>query len=153
MVLRYVLCHTYNIVNNLSISQQIKGFLSYRSRIKGKEIIIKAIELFPNDGRNYSVLGYFYTNEGNSLKDFRRDSLFSIAENYFNESSTKTPEYSYQYFQWAILKFYKDEYYSSWELIEEAKNKGEKEIDSKLVKDLEAKLPYKSYLKQKTARQ
>lgn len=115
--------------------------------IMGEEIIKKSIKINPEDGRNYSVLAFNYANEGKKLKDKERDSLFNLSESYFTKSTSYSPEYSYQYFQWAILKFFKSEYDKAWELIDKAKSLKEENIDINLINDLEAIYPYEKYKK------
>lgn len=113
----------------------------------GLRCVKKLISLDPNDGRNHAMLGFHYTMVGaGDLNDQvslnKADSLFSIAENL-------TPEYSFQYFQRAILKFYMHDYVQSWKYIEKARLMNEEGIDQYFIDDLELKLPYEEYLKVK----
>ncbi len=92
----------------------------------GVRCVKKLISLNPSDGRNYAMLGYYYTRTGekniNDHKSYiEADSLFSISEKL-------TPEYSYQYFQRAILKFYLGDYFHSWTYIEKAKSLNDEHI-------------------------
>jgi tetratricopeptide (TPR) repeat protein len=113
----------------------------------GLRCVKKLISLDPNDGRNHAMLGFHYTMVGagdlnNQVSFTKADSLFSIAEKL-------TPEYSYQYFQRAILKFHMHDYVQAWKYIEKAKSMNEERIEQYFIDDLELKLPYVEYLKAK----
>jgi len=113
----------------------------------GLRCVKKLISLDPNDGRNHAMLGFHYTMVGagdlNDQVSFNKaDSLFSIAEKL-------SPEYSFQYFQHAILKFYIHDYVQSWSYIEKARSMNEERIEQSFIDDLESKLPYEEYLKAK----
>lgn len=113
----------------------------------GLRCVKKLISLNPNDGRNYAMLGFHYTligeQDSNDQGAFvQADSLFSIAEKL-------TPEYSYQYFQRAILKFDMHDYIQSWMYIEKARSMNEKGIEQYFIDDLELKLPYEEFKKTK----
>lgn len=113
----------------------------------GLRCVKKLISLDPNDGRNLAMLGFYFTKVGerdlNDLGAFAKaDSIFSIAEKL-------TPEYSYQYFQRAILKFYMHDYDQSWMFIEKARSMNEERIEQYFIDDLELKLPYEKYIKTK----
>jgi len=113
----------------------------------GLRCVNKLMAFDPKDGRNYALKGFYYTSLGkknlNDLSAFTKaDSLFSIAEEL-------TPNYSYQYFQRAILKFYLHDYPLSWKYIEKAKSMNEDKIEQNFVDDLESKLPYEEYIKTK----
>jgi hypothetical protein len=126
--------------------EAMKNFNDGKDTI-GLRCLYKMISINPNDGRNYAMLGYHYTilaknNSYDSKILIKADSLFSIAEK-------MTPDYSYQYFQRAILKFYMKEYLLSWTYIEKARLFKEKNIEQNFVDDLESKLSYKEFLKTK----
>lgn len=113
----------------------------------GLRCVNQLISLDPNDGRNYAMLGFYYTvvgaeNLNNQLTFNKADSLFSIAEKL-------SPEYSLQYYQHAILKFYMHDYVQSWQYIEKARAMNEEGIEQSVIDELESKLPYKKYLKTK----
>lgn len=126
--------------------EALKNFNDGKDTI-GLRCLNKMISIEPNDGRNYAMLGYYYTilgkrNSYDSNIFIKADSLFSIAEK-------MTPDYSYQYFQRAILKFYMKEYLPSWSYTEKARSFKEKNIEQSFVDDLESKLSYKEFLKRK----
>ncbi len=113
----------------------------------GLRCVKKLISLDPNDGRNHAMLGFYYATVGErNLKDqgsfAKADSLFSIAEKL-------SPEYSYQYFQRALLKFYMHDYVQSWMYVEKAKSMNEDRIEQYFLDDLELMLPYEEYIKSK----
>lgn len=112
----------------------------------GLRCVKKMISLDPTDGRNYAMLAMYYTQKGKNLNNsslfVKADSLFAIAENL-------TPQYSYQYFQRAILKFYMGDYYKSWNYVEKAESLNDEHIESWFLDDLEAKYPYKEFIKTK----
>jgi tetratricopeptide (TPR) repeat protein len=110
----------------------------------GVRCVKKLISLNPNDGRNYAMLGYYYTTIGkrnmNDKKSYAKaDSLFTISEKL-------TPEYSYQYFQRAILKFNLGDYFQSWKYVEKAKSLNDKHIEQSFLQDLESKYPYEKFI-------
>ncbi len=113
----------------------------------GLRCVKKLITLNPNDGRNHAMLGFHYTMVGSG--DLNDQVSFSMADSLFSIAEKLTPEYSYQYFQHAILKFYMHDYVQSWKYIEKARLMNEEGIDQYFIDDLELKLPYEEYLKVK----
>jgi hypothetical protein len=110
----------------------------------GVRCIKKLISLNPSDGRNYAMLGYYFTNIGR--KNMNDHSLYLKADSLFTISEKLTPEYSYQYFQRAILKFNLGDYASSWTDIEKAKALKDEHIEQSFLKDLESKYPYAKFI-------
>jgi tetratricopeptide (TPR) repeat protein len=113
----------------------------------GLRCLKKMISLNPGDGRNYAMMGYYFTDVGNRSSNdsslfFKADSLFSLAEKL-------TPEYSYQYFQRAILKFYMKDYMLSWFYVDKARSLKDEHIEQWFVDDLESKLPYIKFIQMK----
>ena len=109
----------------------------------GLNCVNKLIELNPKDGRNFSMLGYYYYDKGYPSKiDFlkKADSLFSKA-------IKLTPKYSYVYYQKALVKIQLSEFSQAWENIEMARKLGEKNIKKEKLAELESKLSYSDYLK------
>jgi hypothetical protein len=110
----------------------------------GVRCVKKLISLNPSDGRNFAMLGFYYTKTGqknfNDHKSYvKSDSLFSISEKL-------TPQYSYQYFQRAILKFYMGDYLNSWRYIDKAKSLHDEHIEQGFLEDLESKYTYEKYI-------
>lgn len=108
----------------------------------GLRCINKLIELNPKDGRNFSMYGYYYYDKGypDNVKLLRKaDSLYSIAEKL-------SPNYSYGYYQKALVKFQLGEYSKAWDNIEKARNLGETRIEKVILERFENKLPYAEYL-------
>jgi hypothetical protein len=92
----------------------------------GLRCVKKLISLDPSDGRNYAILAWYYTTTGEKMNNsslfIKADSLFSIAEKL-------TPQYSFQYFQRAILKSYLGDYFKSWFYIDKAKSLNDGHIE------------------------
>jgi len=105
----------------------------------------KLIEIDSNDGRNYSMLGYYYYDKGypnNEILLRKADSLYSLSEKL-------SPKYSYGYYQKALVKFQLCEYIEAWEAIDKARSLGEKRIEDFILDRFEEKFPYSKYLKNK----
>jgi len=115
----------------------------------GLRCVHKLIELYPEDGRNYAMLAYYYAYTGNNSKDGdlmkiyfdKSDSLFIISMNL-------SPDYSYQYVQRAWLCFNRGDYCDAWIMIEKARKLKDKGIETDFIKDLKRKLSYDDYIKQ-----
>ena len=113
----------------------------------GLRCVKKLISLDPNDGRNHAMLGFYYTTVGE--RDLNDQGAFTKADSLFSIAEKLTPEYSYQYFQRAILKFYMHDYVQSWMYVEKARSMNEERIEQYFIDDLEFKLPYEEYIKAK----
>lgn len=116
---------------------------NHQNEKNGLRCINKLIELNPKDGRNFSMYGYYYYDKGypDNIKLLRKaDSLYSIAEKL-------SPNYSYGYYQKALVKFQLGEYSKAWDNIEKARSLGETRIEKVILERFENKLPYAEYLK------
>lgn len=113
----------------------------------GLRCVKKLISLDPDDGRNYAMLGFYYTLTGE--QNSNDQSVFTKADSLFSIAEKLTPGYSYQYFQRAILKFYMNDYIQSWSYIEKARSMNEVGIEQFFIDDLESKFPYKDFLQTK----
>lgn len=111
----------------------------------GLRCVKKLISLNPKDGRNYAMMAYYYTRKGNNIYTRENIKLLNKADSLFTIAEELTPEYSYQYFQRAILKLYLEDYEKSWYYIEKAKSLNEQKIEQRFINDLEKKLPYQKY--------
>lgn len=109
----------------------------------GLRCLFKLISLDPNDGRNYAMLGHYYTMTGK--RNSYNNILFIKADSLFLKAEKLTPAYSYQYFQRAILKYYMKDYKQSWFYIEKARDLKETDIEQSFLDDLESQLSYKKY--------
>jgi hypothetical protein len=111
----------------------------------GKTCLTKLIEINPKDGRNFSMFGYYYYNQG--YPDNK--SLLVKADSLYNISEKLSPDYSYGYYQRSLVKFQLGEYEQAWDAIEKARSLGEKGIEDFILERFESKLPYAEYLKLK----
>ncbi len=69
------------------------------------------------------------------------NSLFlKEAEKYYIKSTQLSPDYGYQFVQWAILKFYLNEYKAAWDKILIAESLGVEDIDKNFLAKLSNKL-------------
>lgn len=132
----------YDDLWDLAIAEFDKG-----NEANGLNCVYKMMELSPKDGRNYSMLGYFYYEKG--FPDDRpyllkADSLYDIGQKY-------TPDYAYQYYQRALVKIRLKEYFSAWENIDMARKLGvpKNQFYQPIMKQLEEALPYETYSSQK----
>ena len=113
----------------------------------GLNCINKLIECNPEDGRNYAMLGFYYYDKGfpDQIALLRQsDSLYEI-------SQRLTPDYGYQYYQRALVKFRLKEFREAWDNIEMARalNVQENQFYQPFMDELEAAFPYKLYLESK----
>ncbi|MEY8022135.1 hypothetical protein AB8P51_14955 [Muriicola sp. SD30] len=111
----------------------------------GLNCLYKLIELEPEDGRNYSMLGYYYYDQGFPSKI----ELLKKADSLYSKAIELSPQYSYVYYQKALAKLQLSEYVEAWYNIDLARKLGEENIENKKLIELENKLSYKEYLKTK----
>ena len=111
----------------------------------GLNCLNKLIELNPNDGRNYSVLGFYFYDKG--YPDNQK--LLKKADSIYDKAIELTPNYSYVYYQKALVKMQLKEYKNAWKNIDIAKKMGEINIEQEKVTELENIFPHSEYLKTK----
>lgn len=105
----------------------------------------KLIELDPKDGRNFSMLGFYYYDKG-----YPSDTkLLKKADSLYTKAIKLSPDYSYVYYQKALVNMQLGEYSKAWDNIEIAKKLGEVNIEENMLAELESKLPYSEYLERK----
>lgn len=115
----------------------------------GLRCINDLIKLYPKDGRNYAMLAFYYTNSGNNILDNDiKAKYFNKSDSLFKISMQLTPDYSYQYFQKAILNFHRGDYFNTWKMIDKARELKDEHVEEQFIEDLENKLSYSDYLKQ-----
>lgn len=122
-------------------SEVLKSFNDKDSN-NGLNCIDKLIELNPNDGRNYSALGYYYYDADNSNID-----LLNKADSLYTKAIKLSPDYSHVYYQKALVKMKLKEYEKAWENIEIARKLGKKNMDKRFIEQLEENLSHSDYLK------
>lgn len=111
----------------------------------GLRCVQKLIELDPKDGRNFSMLGFYYYDKG-----YPSDTkLLKKADSLYTKAIKLSPDYSYVYYQKALVKMQLGEYSKAWDNIEIAKKLGEVNIEEKMLAELESKLSYSKYLERK----
>ncbi len=111
----------------------------------GLSCINKLIELNPKDGRNFSMLGYYYYDKAYPLNI----ELLKKADTYYSKAIELTPNYSYVYYQKALVKMQLSEYSKAWDNIEISRKLGEQNIEKSKIEELENLLPYSDYKKLK----
>lgn len=111
----------------------------------GIRCVKKLMELNPNDGRNYSMLGYYYYDIGYPSNI----ELLKKADSLYSKAIILTPEYSYVYYQKALVKIQLSEFSEAWDNIEKARKLGEENIEQEKLAELESNLPHAKYLKTK----
>jgi hypothetical protein len=118
---------------------------SFRSNNEnnGVNCLYRMIELDPKDGRNLAMLGYHYYETGfpdNKPLLLKADSLYSI-------SQKLTPDYGYQYYQRALVKYRLNEFSEAWKNIEKARklNVPKEQFYQPFMEELEKAFPYSKY--------
>lgn len=111
----------------------------------GINCVKKLIDLDPKDGRNFSMLGFYYYDKGFPSNT----KLLKKADSLYATSIELSPDYSYVYYQKALVKMQLTEYSKAWDNIEIARKLGEVNIEKKILEELENKLSYSKYLKTK----
>ncbi|WP_375560089.1 tetratricopeptide repeat protein [Bernardetia sp. OM2101] len=107
--------------------------------------IDKLIELNPKDGRNFSMLGFYYYDKAYPSNT----ELLKKADLCYSKAIELTPNDSYVYYQRALVKMQLSEYFKAWDNIEIARKLGEENIEENKLAELENKLAYTEYLKSK----
>ena len=113
-----------------------------KDSFNGLNCVNKLIELDPKDGRNFSMLGFYYYDKGYPSNI----ELLKKADSLYTKAIELSPNYSYVYYQKALVKMQLAEYSKAWDNIELARNLGEENIKKNKLVELENKLPYEKYL-------
>lgn len=111
----------------------------------GLSCVNKLIELKPEDGRNFSMLGFYYYDKAYPSNI----ELLKKADSYYSKAIELTPDYSYVYYQKALVKLQLSDYFKAWDNIEIARKLGEQNIEQNKLTELDNKLAYTEYLKSK----
>jgi len=106
----------------------------------------KLMEIAPDDGRNYAMLGFHYSRVAKDYEDPKKERLFQRADSMFATGIQLTPGYGYQYFQSALLYYYWGKYPLAWKMIDIARESGVEGIEQRFLTDLEESYPYEKYL-------
>jgi tetratricopeptide (TPR) repeat protein len=114
----------------------------------GERYLTKLIELYPNDAEAKASLAYHFTEKGTSSTGNEKQKYFNKADSLFQIAENISPDYGFQYFQQAILKYHQERYIDSWSLIEKARENGHTEIEEKFLNQLGAKMTFEKYLQQ-----
>lgn len=115
----------------------------------GERYLTKLIALYPNDAEAIASLAYYYTEKGVALEGSEQQIYFLKADSLFQDAEKISPNYAFQYFQRAILKFHQARYQDSWRLIEKAKKHGLTNIEDKFMKQLSSAMTFDEYNMQK----
>ncbi|WP_020404574.1 tetratricopeptide repeat protein [Gracilimonas tropica] len=113
----------------------------------GERYLSKLIDLYPNDAEAKASLAYHYTEKGFSNTGDQRQHYFNKANTLFLDAERLAPDYGFQYFQQAILRYHQNRFVDSWNLIEKARENGHTDIEEKFLNQLNSKLSFEEYQK------
>ena len=131
-------------LNTILWNEGIEKFNSGLNRI-GERYLSKLVDLYPDDAEAKASLAYHYTEEGVSYAGDKREELFSKANTLFASAESLAPDYGFQYFQQAILRYHQNKFIDSWQLIEKAKENGHTNIEEKFLNQLSSKMSFEEY--------
>ena len=104
---------------------------------KSIPLLLEAIKYDSLNGRIHADLAFTITGKATVNND---QILYNKADSLFVKASRISPDTGYIYFQWAELKYFQENYFEAWKLVDIAALKGYTNQNSKFITDLESKM-------------